>query len=86
MDASAKNELYSIKRELSSIISELESISSGVRNDFTGIGNDKCADCINKVLSQYYSVQKKLNNLDTTTVTESYALIHGSGGGGGGSY
>lgn len=75
-------ELASIKRELNSIISELESISSGVRNDFAGIGNDKCADCINKVLNQYYYVRRKLNNLDTSTVTESYAQAHGGGGGG----
>ena len=81
MDASARNELASIKGELNSIIRELESISSGVRNDFTGIGNDKCADCINKVLNQYYYVRKKLNNLDTSTVTESYAQTHGDGGG-----
>lgn len=81
MDASARNELASIKRELNSIISELESISSGVRSDFTGIGNDKCADCINKVLNQYYYVRQKLNNLDTSTVTESYAQSHGGGGG-----
>ena len=76
MDASARNELDSIKRELNLIIRELESISSGVRNDFIGIGNDKCADCINKVLDQYYYVRKKLNNLDTSTVTESYAQTH----------
>ena len=79
MDASARNELSSIKRELNSIISELESISRGVRNDFTGIGNDKCADCIDKVLNQYYYVRRKLNNLDTKTVTESYAKSHGGG-------
>ena len=79
MDASARNELNSIKRELNSIIKELESISSGVRNDFTGIGNDKCADCIDRVLNQYYYVKKKLNSLDTTTVTESYAKTHGGG-------
>lgn len=81
MDASARNELTAIKRELNSIISELESISSGVRNDFTGIGSDKCADCINKVLNQYYYVRRKLNNLDTSTVTENYAQSHGGGGG-----
>lgn len=81
MDSYAKSELASIKSELRSIISELESISSGVRNDFTGIGNDKCADCINKVISQYYYVKSKLDNLDTTTVTESYAKAHSSGGG-----
>lgn len=75
------NGLFEIKRELNSIISELESISSGVRSDFTGIGNDKCADCINKVLNQYYYVRQKLNNLDTSTVTESYAQSHGGGGG-----
>ena len=82
MDASAKNELASIKRELNSIIGELESISRGVRNDFKGIGNDKCADCIDRVVNQYYVVRRKLNNLDTNTVTDSYAQAHGGGGGG----
>lgn len=81
MDSGARSELNSIIRELNSIISELESISGGVRNDFTGIGNDKCADCINKVLNQYYYVRRKLNNIDTSTVTESYAQAHGGGGG-----
>lgn len=73
MNASAKSELASIKKELNSIISELESISKGVRNDFSGIGSNKCADCIDKVLDQYYYVRKKLNNLDTETLTESFA-------------
>ena len=80
MDKSAQNELASIKRELNAIIRELESISSGVRRDFAGIGNDKCANCIDNVLKQYYYVQKKLNNLDTSKVTESYAQLHGGGG------
>lgn len=79
MDASARNELASIKRELNSVISELEEISAGVRNDFVGIGNERCADCINRILNQYYVVRRKLNNLDTSTVTDSYAQSHGGG-------
>lgn len=79
MDASARNELASIKRELNSVISELEEISAGVRNDFVGIGNERCADCINRVLNQYYVVRRKLNNLDISTVTDSYAQSHGGG-------
>ena len=79
MDASARNELASIKRELNSVISELEEISARVRNDFVGIGNERCADCINRVLNQYYVVRRKLNNLDTSTVTDSYAQSHGGG-------
>lgn len=81
MDANARNELNAIKRELNSIIAELESISGGIRNDFIGIGNDKCADCIDRVLNNYYTVRRKLNNMDTSTVTESYAQTHGGGGG-----
>lgn len=80
MDASARNELAAIKTELKSIITELESISSGVRNDFVGIGNDKCANSIDRVISQYRTVKKKLDNLDTKTVRE------GFGGGGGHSW
>lgn len=81
MDVAARNELASIKRELNSIISELESISNGVRSDFVGIGNEKCADSINRVINQYYYVRRKLNNLDTSTVTESFAQLNGGGGG-----
>lgn len=83
MDLSAKNELISIKRELNSIITELESISQGIRNDFVGIGNEKCADCIDNVLNQYYFVRRKLNNLDISMVTDSFIQSHGNNGGGG---
>lgn len=83
MDTSAKNELAAIKKELNSIISELESISNGVRKSFSGIGNDRCADCIDKVVDQYCYVKKKLNNMDTSTVTEEFQRAHGGGGGGG---
>jgi uncharacterized membrane protein YgcG len=88
MDQNARNELDAIKRELWSIIKELEDISTGVRKDFAGIGNDKCADAINIVVNQYYTVYKKLNNIDTKTVTAAFAQSHGGGGGsssGGGS-
>lgn len=81
MDANARNELEAIKRELYSIIDELESISAGVRKDFRGIGNDHCADCIDNVVQQCYQVSRKLNNMDTKTVTSSFAATHGSGGG-----
>ena len=79
MDSGARYELDSIKRELNSIISELEDISRGVRNDFTNIGSDKCADTIDKVVSNYYTVKRKLDNIDTETVTESYAEAHSGG-------
>lgn len=78
MNASARAELASIKRELNSIISELDSISSGVRRDFVGIGNDQCANCIDRVTNQYRYVKRKLDNMDTSTVTESYARAHGA--------
>lgn len=86
MDAWARTELASIKAELRSIIYELESISNGVRNDFIGIGSERCAACLDKVISNYYRVQRKLNNMDTSTVTESFANAHGGGGGGGESW
>lgn len=80
MDASARTELNSIIAELNSIIRELEDISYGVRYNFKNVGNDKCADCIDRVLTKYRTARNKLNNLDTTTVTESYARSHGGGG------
>lgn len=80
MDSGARSELNSIIRELNSIITEMEDISRGVRYDFKNIGSEKCADCIDKVLSNYYTVRRKLNNMDNSTVTESYAQAHGGGG------
>lgn len=80
MNANAQAELASIKRELNSIISELESISNGVRQDFVGIGNDQCANCIDRVINQYRYVKRKLDYMNTSTVTESYAKAHEGGG------
>ena len=79
MDASAREELNAIKKELNSIIAELESISFGVKNDFVGIGNDQCGKCIDKVISQYKYVKKKLDNLDTRTLTEAFKQATGGG-------
>lgn len=76
MNASARAELASIKRELNAIISELDDISNGVRRDFAGIGNEQCANCIDKVTNQYRGVKRSLDNMDTSTVTESYAKAH----------
>lgn len=84
MDTKARNELESIKRELNSIIRELEAIERGVRYDFVGIGNDLCANCIGGVADRYRTVKRKLDNIDTTTVTEGFVSGGGSGGGGGG--
>ena len=77
MDAKAKAELNAIVNELNSIIGELESISRGVRRDFTGIGNDRCANCLDSAVEQYRVVKRKLENIDTTTVTEKYAQAQG---------
>lgn len=79
MDSGARNELNSIIKELNSIITEMESISRGVRCDFMNIGNDKCADCIDKVLNNYYTVKEKFDSMDTSTVAENYAQAHGGG-------
>lgn len=79
MDANASAELNSIERELRSIIKELEDISCGVSRDFVGIGNKQCSAAIDMVVSNYYSVQKKLSNIDTVTVTESFGHAHGGG-------
>lgn len=73
MERADMNELNSIKRELQQIINELDSISNGVRNDFANIGNKKCATRIKEVANNYRSVLRKLNSLDTNTVTAEFA-------------
>ena len=67
------NELNAIKRELQQIINELDSISNGVRNDFANVGNNKCATRIKEVANNYRSVLRKLNSMDTNTVTAEFA-------------
>lgn len=84
MDANAQRELYEIKQELRSIINEMRNISSGIRNDFSGIGSERCSAAIDRVIDQYTYVQNRLNNIDTSAVTEEYAASHGGAGGGGG--
>lgn len=77
MNAGAHAELNSIIRELDSIIRELDDISGNIRRDFVGIGNNQCANCIDTVTNQYRWAKRKLDNMDTSTVTESYAKSHG---------
>lgn len=77
MNYSTCYELESIKSELDSIISELSDISWGVRNDFVGIGSDKCANTIDGVIEQYKGVKRRLNNIDTSVLTESFKQAHG---------
>lgn len=82
MDANSQYELYLIKRELQNIINELDSISQGIQNDFSGIGNEQCAACVRNVAEKYRYVKRRLNNIDTSKVTASFAASHGNAGGG----
>ncbi|MDR6121354.1 hypothetical protein QFZ87_000951 [Bacillus sp. SLBN-46] len=77
MNESGQQELYLIKQELESIINELESIATGIQGDFEGIGNEKCASKVNSIAEQYRFVKGKLNNIDTSKVTEEFAKSHG---------
>lgn len=86
MDANSEHELYLIKRELQSIINELDNIAYGIRRDFSNIGNEQAAACVSKVAEKYRTVKRKLDNIDTSKVTEEYAAAHASGGGGGTSF
>lgn len=65
MTTEQKNELNDIISELNKIIKDMESISKGVRNDFKNIGNEKCANCIDLVISNYKTVKSKLKSIDT---------------------
>jgi hypothetical protein len=73
MNAKGQQELYLIKQELQGIIKELESIASGVQHDFEGIGNEKCAARVNQIADQYRYVKQRLNNIDTSKVSEQMA-------------
>lgn len=85
MDTISERELLDIKIELQSIINELKSISCGIKKDFCGIGNDRCGASIDSVINQYEIVKRKLNNIDTTSVTEEFLAKQSTGSGRGGS-
>lgn len=62
--------LTSCKTELRSIISELKLIEYDVRNNFSGIGQDKCADCINRVISKYEYLLWQLETVDLNAIAQ----------------
>ena len=62
--------LNSCKQELRSIIRELNSIEQGVRSSFSGIGQDRCADCLDKVISKYQGVLNRLEQVDTNRLAD----------------
>lgn len=82
MDANSQYELYSIKRELQSIINELDDIANGLNRNFANIGNEKAAACVSTVANNYRKVKRKLNNIDTSKVTDEFAESHPNSGGG----
>lgn len=77
MDANSQYELYLIKQELQSIINELDDIAKGVRRDFSNIGNEQCAQCVTRVADNYRTAKRKLDNIDTSKVTEEFKAAHG---------
>ncbi len=85
MDYETQREIYDIKIELQNIINELSNISWGVRHDFAGIGNDKCANTISNVADHYRYVKSRVENIDTSAVTDEF-MASCSGGGGGHSF
>ena len=76
MTKGAQQEVAGIKAELRSIIIELESIRNGVKRDFQGIGNENCAKSIDSVILQYKNVLRKLDNMDTRTLSKHFKSIH----------
>jgi hypothetical protein len=68
--------LKGCQNELASIIRELEAIEEGVRYDFVGIGQNYCADCIDRIVSKYKSVQKILSKVDTNKLAD---FVNGEG-------
>lgn len=72
MDYHSSWELNSIKEELRSIISEVDSIANGVDNSFKNIGNDRCANSIRSMASLYRSALSRLENINTSNLTQEF--------------
>lgn len=78
MDSNDQYELYLIRTELQSIINELDDIAYGIRRNFTNIGNENAASCVSRVADTYRIAKRKLENMDTSKVTDEYASTHGN--------
>jgi len=62
--------LEGARAEVRSIIAELERIEQGVRGDFRGIGQDRCANCIQAVISYYrHTVLRTLDNMNQSLIS-----------------
>ncbi len=81
MGSNGSGQLEDIKTELRKIINDLEDVSNGVRTNFKGIGNERCANCLDQVVEQYRRALTKLNNVNTSKISEDWLAIQCGGGG-----
>lgn len=81
MNVKGQEELHDIKLELQRIINELDDISYGLKCNFSGIGSEICANSVLRVSAQYKAVLRKLNQIDTSKISEEFLLAQGNNGG-----
>jgi hypothetical protein len=63
MEQNVNAELKQIAQELRHIISDMERISDGVRSGFCGIGSEYCAAALDRVIEEYRTTEKLLEQL-----------------------
>ena len=79
MTAAQQAERESVIGALWGLIGELESIAAGLRSDTSGIGARYCAEAVDRAAGTCRFVRKRLAEMDTTAVTESFAAAHRGG-------
>lgn len=77
MASGTNRRVSDIKSEIRSINRELSDCSSLLRNQFQGIGTDMCSDCLDDIISQLEYVITRLNNIDTSSLTQEFLEFMG---------
>ncbi len=78
MDANTENELYEIKRRLGTAAAILNDVAYNVQRYSKGVGGERCAYSITSIANQTTNIKRRLENMDTETVTEGFVPPEGA--------
>lgn len=78
MDANTEKELYEIMRRLGTAAAILNDVAYNVQRYSKGVGGERCAYSITSIANQTTNIKRRLENMDTETVTEGFVPPEGA--------
>ena len=78
MEANTENELYEIMRRLGTAAAILNDVAYNVQRYSKGVGGERCAYSITSIANQITNIKRRLENMDTETVTEGFVPPEGA--------